>query len=166
MEQMAGLASLVLDGALERHPRLRVALLESGSGWIPYWLERLDSHVEWMRGTETGHLTLAPSEYFERQCVVATETEDSLVGVVIARYGAERVVWASDFPHPDGLYPDAVATFLDGIAKTGLDPGDVTKVLWDTPLRFYGLERRFGEGRKAPRHAAVARESGVPDASR
>ncbi len=49
MEQMAAMASLILEGALERHPDLRVAFLESGTGWLPYWLARLDGHAEWMR---------------------------------------------------------------------------------------------------------------------
>ena len=48
MEQMAAMASLVLDGALDRHPDLRVAFLESGTGWLPYWLHRLDEHPEWL----------------------------------------------------------------------------------------------------------------------
>ena len=48
MEQMAAMGSLMLLGALERHPRLRVAFLESGTGWLPYWLSRLDGHAEWM----------------------------------------------------------------------------------------------------------------------
>src|SRR5438046_596900 len=52
MEQMASMASLFLEGALERHPNMRVAFLESGTGWLPYWLARLDSHREWMAGTE------------------------------------------------------------------------------------------------------------------
>jgi predicted TIM-barrel fold metal-dependent hydrolase len=144
MEQMAGLASLILEGALERHPGLRVAIFESGTGWLPYWLDRLDAHVEWMRGAETGHLTLSPSEYFQRQCVIAAEPEDSLVGWVVARHGAERVVWASDFPNPDSIYPEAVETFLTESSRAGLGERDLAAVLWDTPLRFFGLEHRLG----------------------
>ena len=53
MEQMAAMGSLMLLGALERHPALRVAFLESGTGWLPYWLARLDDHAEWMADTET-----------------------------------------------------------------------------------------------------------------
>ena len=43
-EQMAACAGLILTGVLERHPSLRVAFLESGSAWLPYWLHRLDAH--------------------------------------------------------------------------------------------------------------------------
>ena len=78
LEQMAAMASLVLDGALERHPHLRVAFLESGTGWVPYWLARLDDHREWMAGSETADLSLSASEYFARQCVVSSDPEDRL----------------------------------------------------------------------------------------
>ena len=45
-EQMAACAGLVLGGVLERHPKLRFVFLESGSGWLPYWLNRMDGHFE------------------------------------------------------------------------------------------------------------------------
>jgi predicted TIM-barrel fold metal-dependent hydrolase len=52
-------------------------------------------------------------------------------------------VWASDFPHPDALYPDAVSSFLKESAEHGLDGAELDAVLWDTPIRFYRLEERF-----------------------
>ncbi len=143
MEQMAAMASLVLEGALERHPNLRVAFLESGTGWLPYWLARLDNHAEWMEETETAGLTLTPSEYFARQCVICTDPDDPLAAWVVSEVGADHVMWASDFPHPDALYPEAVASFLKESAEHGLDGADLDAVLWDTPMRFYGLEGRF-----------------------
>lgn len=146
MEQMAALASLVLEGALERHPRLRVAFLESGTGWLPYWLARLDNHAEWMHDSETSTLSLTPSEYFARQCVICTDPDDPLAAWVVSQVGADRMMWASDFPHPDALYPEAVGSFLEESAEHGLDDDDLDVVLWDTPARFYGLEARFAAG--------------------
>jgi predicted TIM-barrel fold metal-dependent hydrolase len=143
MEQMAAMASLMLEGALERHPALRVAFLESGTGWLPYWLARLDGHAEWMRDSETAGLSLAPSEYFARQCVISTDPDDPLAAWVVSQVGADHVVWASDFPHPDALYPEAVTSFLKESAEHGLDDASLDTVLWDTPLRFYRLEDRF-----------------------
>ena len=140
MEQMAALASLIVDGALERHPGLRVACLESGTGWLPYWLSRLDQHRTWTRDSECADLRLAPSEYFARQCVISCDPEDRLVADAVARVGADHVVWASDFPHPDAVYPGAVGEFVD---ECGLDAAALTAILWETPLRFYGLESRF-----------------------
>jgi uncharacterized protein len=144
MEQMAAMASLMLEGALERHPALRVAFLESGTGWLPYWLARLDGHAEWMHDTETAELSLSPSEYFARQCMISTDPDDPLAAWTVSQVGADHVVWASDFPHPDALYPEAVASFLHESAEHGLAGPDLDAVLWDTPVRFYRLEDRFG----------------------
>jgi predicted TIM-barrel fold metal-dependent hydrolase len=143
MEQMAAMASLMLEGALERHPALRVAFLESGTGWLPYWLARLDGHAEWMRDTETAGLSLTPSEYFARQCMISTDPDDPLAAWTVSQVGADHVVWASDFPHPDALYPEAVTSFFKESAEHGLDGADLDAVLWDTPVRFYRLEDRF-----------------------
>jgi predicted TIM-barrel fold metal-dependent hydrolase len=137
MEQMAAMASLLLDGALERHPRLRVAFLESGTGWLPYWLARLDGHAEWMAESETRDLTLKPSEYFDRQCVICTDPDDPLAAWVVSQVGADHVMWASDFPHPDALYPNAVTSFLHESEEHGLAGDDLATVLWDTPRRAY-----------------------------
>jgi predicted TIM-barrel fold metal-dependent hydrolase len=125
MEQMAAMGSLILLGALDRHPSLRVAFLESGTGWLPYWLARLDGHAEWMAGSETRDLSLTPSEYFDRQCVICTDPDDPLAAWVVGQVGADHVMWASDFPHPDALYPEAVTSFLKESAEHGLDGNDL-----------------------------------------
>ena len=131
----------MLDGALERHPDLRVAFLESGTGWLPYWLARLDEHAEWMADSECAGLSLRPSEYFARQCVISTDPEDPLAAFTASTVGADHLVWASDFPHPDAAFPDALEQFL--ARSPDLSDPDLDAVLWDTPLRFYRLERRF-----------------------
>jgi predicted TIM-barrel fold metal-dependent hydrolase len=144
MEQMAAMASLIIDGALERHPALRVAFLESGTAWLPYWLARLDQHREWMADSECKDLRLSPSEYFARQCVICSDPEDTLVGLTAAHIGADHVLWASDFPHPDAEFPNAVDEFLEAADGSGLRGKDLDTVLWDASARFYRLEQRFG----------------------
>ncbi len=142
MEQMASMASLMLDGALERHPVMRVAFLESGTGWLPYWLARLDDHIEWMADTETKGLEHSASEYFARQCIISTDPEDPLCATSVDAVGADHIVWASDFPHPDAAFPDALDEFVHHnprLANTALGA-----ILWDTPLDFYRLRERFG----------------------
>jgi predicted TIM-barrel fold metal-dependent hydrolase len=141
LEQMTAAVALLLGGVLERHPGLRVAFLESGTGWLPYWLARLDEHREWMEDTECAGLSLTPREYFARQCVISSDPEDTLTAFVIGTVGADHVMWASDFPHPDAHFPDAVDVFLRGL--DGVDAGARQAVLWDTPIRFYDLAGRF-----------------------
>jgi predicted TIM-barrel fold metal-dependent hydrolase len=134
LEQMAAMASLVLDGALDRHPTLKVAFLESGTGWLPYWLHRLDEHLEWA-GSDARPASVA----FAEQCVISSEADDDLVAGVAGTVGADHVLWASDFPHPDALFPDAATTFVRECRERGVEDGDLATIFWDAPLDFYGL---------------------------
>jgi predicted TIM-barrel fold metal-dependent hydrolase len=104
LEQMTALLSVICGGVLERFPRLQVAFLESGCSWVPYWLERLDDHFEVLRH-EVPWLTMRPSEYFARQCTVAFEGSERMLPHVIEDLGAERLVYASDYPHSDAPFP-------------------------------------------------------------
>jgi predicted TIM-barrel fold metal-dependent hydrolase len=142
MEQMMAMASLVVGGALERHATMRVAYLESGTGWLPYWMSRLDGHVEWMAAEECAHLSLKPSQYFARQCVISTDSDDELAAWVTERVGGDHVMWASDFPHPDALYPHAVTTFVAEMSETGMSDDALEAVLWTTPIDLYRLGDR------------------------
>lgn len=135
-EQMAACAGLVLGGVLDRHPTLRVAFLESGSGWLPYWLDRLDGHVEtW--GKLLPAVRMKPSEYFRRQCVVSTDPEDGVVESVVGALGDDCVVWASDYPHPDAHFPGAVAESLERTAR--LAERSRQKIFAENAARLYGI---------------------------
>ena len=74
--------------------------------------------------------------------MISSDPEDTLTAFVVTTVGADHVMWASDFPHPDAHYPDAVDVFTAGLGDT--PRADVQAVLWDTPARFYRLENRFG----------------------
>ena len=156
MEQMAAMASLFLSGTLDRHPTMRVAFLESGTGWLPFWLHRLDEHASWMADSETKGLEFKPSEYFARQCVISTDPDDAMAGEVVRFAGADHMVWASDFPHPDAVFPGAVEHFLHEMEEhppaEPVTDGQLAEIFWDTPSRFYGLAERFADAtvRSAP----------------
>jgi len=98
------LMGLIYAGVLERHPRLRFVVGESGIGWIPYVLEHMD--LEWEDQFKDLDLTLKPSEYWRRQCKATYQTDP--IGIrLIDVLGAETIMWGSDFPHPDGIWPDS-----------------------------------------------------------
>jgi predicted TIM-barrel fold metal-dependent hydrolase len=135
-EQMAACAGLIMTGVMDRHPSLRFAFLESGSGWLPYWLERLDSHFDtW--GKFFPQLRLKPSEYFKRQCVISAEPSDEIVDAVVRHVSDECVVWASDYPHPDAHFPGAVTKTLASMAT--LPPASRDKILATNAARVYGI---------------------------
>ncbi|MCB0997194.1 MAG: amidohydrolase [Acidimicrobiales bacterium] len=136
MEQMSACLSLIAHGALERHPTLRVAFLESGSGWAPYWLHRMDQHAQDVSG-DVEELTLAPSDYFRRQCFISTEPGDACLPNTVSTF-PNSVVFASDYPHPDADFPGV----LDGL-RAAAEPDDLDKdrILGTNAERLYGLGR-------------------------
>jgi predicted TIM-barrel fold metal-dependent hydrolase len=86
MEQMLAVMSFTTGGILARFPRLRVAFLESGCGWLPYWLEGLDGHFEQLRW-EKSELHLRPSEYFQRQGFLTCEPGEVALPLVVRHIG-------------------------------------------------------------------------------
>ncbi len=135
-EQMAACLGLVMGGVLERHPRLKVAFLESGAGWLPYWLHRMDEHWEtWRRVLP--ELPRKPSEYVLRQCTISTEPGEEMIDAVVTHVGKDNVVWASDYPHPDATFPGAVTKTLDAMGR--LTARARAKVLGENAARLYGL---------------------------
>jgi predicted TIM-barrel fold metal-dependent hydrolase len=70
--------------------------------------------------------------------VICTDPDDPLAAWVVGEVGADHVMWASDFPHPDALYPNAVVAFRQESDEHGLAGDDLATVLWDTPRRVYG----------------------------
>jgi predicted TIM-barrel fold metal-dependent hydrolase len=125
LEQMLACAQLIGTGVLERHPTLRVAFLEAGGGWVPYWVERLDHHVSCYGGFAP-EMRLTPSEYFARQCWVSFEGDERTLPLLAPMVGADRIVWGSDYPHADSTFPGAAAALretiapLDGAAQAGI----------------------------------------------
>lgn len=98
------LASLIFAGVLEKYPRIRLVLGESGIGWIPYILWRMDA--EWEDQFKDLSLTMPPSAYWRRQCWATYQTDP--IGIkLIDELGANKIMWGSDFPHPDGVWPDS-----------------------------------------------------------
>ena len=87
-------------GTFDRFPRLKLVILESGAGWIGYWLDRMDGYRSSVLGPACP-LKEKPSFYFRRQCWISCDPDEQTVPALMELYGRERFFWASDFPHPD-----------------------------------------------------------------
>ncbi len=136
MEQMMALLALIEGGVLERHPHLRVGFLESGCGWLPYWLWRLDREYEDLYWEVSDRVKLKPSEYFRRQCYIAVEPSESYLPKLIEELGADNLIFGSDYPHMDHK-PDIVADMME--LEGTLPQKVLQKILWDNPRKFYNL---------------------------
>lgn len=114
------IASLIGHGLCTRFPTLNVAPVENGSNWVRPLLEALEHAYRFSpRVFEED-----PVEVFKRNIFVHPFHEEDPVGLV-KLIGADRVLFGSDFPHPEGMADPL--TFVDDLA--GLSDGDVRKVM-------------------------------------
>ena len=129
------LAMMIYSGVLERHPKLRLVLAESGIGWIPYFVRRLDQAAEkHVPNAQDYKLKAKPSEIFNRQ-VFATFEEEPLGPQLIPLLGPDNFMWASDYPHPDSTFPHSKKAIDE--AFEGLDAALVRKVTIENCARLY-----------------------------
>lgn len=110
MEQMMGLTELVAFGVLDRHPRLRVAFLETGAVWALAHLHRLDEHLELFGFRDRPKEK--PSDQFRRQGFVSVEEVEPGLGAMLEAY-PENVMFASDYPHGDGVFPGSTSELIE-----------------------------------------------------
>ena len=136
-EQMAACLDLIAGGVLDAHPKLSVAFLESGLGWLDYWLERMDAHVDAMRH-EVPRLRRKPSEIFCAQCFISIEADEAHQLPRLAERGLEGCVfWGADYPHYDCTYPGAVTALEEKLEPIDRDLAD--RIRWRNAERFLGL---------------------------
>jgi uncharacterized protein len=98
------LMAVIFSGVLEHHPGMRMVIGESGIGWLPYVLDHMD--LEWEDQFHDLDLKMKPSEYWRRQCY-ATYQSDRIGIKMLDEIGEDNIMWGSDFPHPDGIWPDS-----------------------------------------------------------
>lgn len=130
----AHLSSFLFEGTFEKFPRLKVALLESGFGWVPAFRWRADATWKSLRG-QTPWVKRPPSEYMREHVRFATqpfEDPDSagaLATLLDGMDAAETLMFSSDFPHWDFDPPEAIVSRLPAALRP--------RVLVETALETY-----------------------------
>ena len=128
------LAAVIGAAVLERYPNVRISFGESGIGWIPYALERMD--FEWEDRFRDLGLKMKPSDYWRRQCK-GTFQFDRIGGKLIDEMGVESIMWGSDYPHADGVWPESSKYIAE---QFGHLPADVVhKITCENAGKFYRL---------------------------
>ncbi|MCH8087400.1 MAG: amidohydrolase [Chloroflexi bacterium] len=93
--------SLFNGGTFEKFPGLKIVVLESGIGWLVYWIDRMDDKYE-VNGFTTP-MKMEPSKYFQRQGWIAMDPDERLAKFSIEVLGPEKFLWAYDYPHSDSI---------------------------------------------------------------
>jgi predicted TIM-barrel fold metal-dependent hydrolase len=124
------------SGVLERFPDLRVVFVETGAGWLAYCCERMDEAFEEHAVYVKPKLERPPSDYVRAQCFVTLGADRA---PLLAREitGIEPLLWASDYPHPEGTFPHSQETVARIFA--GLDADEIDAVTFGNAARLYGI---------------------------
>jgi predicted TIM-barrel fold metal-dependent hydrolase len=135
-ELMIALMHMIGEGVFDRFPRLKVAYMEGGAGWLTYWLERMDEHYEKL-APQWPLLQRKPSEIIRGdQIVVSCESEEETLPDILRRAGEHLVMYASDYSHWDCRFPESVR---DIAANPELTAEQKRNVLSANAIRFFGL---------------------------
>jgi predicted TIM-barrel fold metal-dependent hydrolase len=131
------LVQMISSGVLERHPRLRVGMVESGIGFLPWLLETMDYAHKAHHFFVRPQLPELPSDYFRRQCF-ATFQEDHVGLANVEAYNLiDNVMWANDYPHHEGSWPHSAATVERQMAHLSDDAR--AKILGLNAARMFNL---------------------------
>lgn len=136
LEQQMASMDILCGGVAARFPNLRIAFLESGAGWLIYWLDRLDNHFEKL-GRFTPWNREKPSTYFRRQCFAAYDADENTLSYLVDAGLAENLLWGSDYPHFDCHTPGALAELVEHL--DGMPAGIQEAILHRNPERYYRL---------------------------
>lgn len=132
------LACMILDGIFEMYPELRCGVIEIGAGWVPNMLRSLDASIRAFgkHEPELAKLTLAPSEYVQRQ-IGFTPWHFEDVGWLISCTTPELYLFSSDWPHPEGGR-DPIAEFESSLDAAGIDAAARRLFYSDNMARLLG----------------------------
>jgi predicted TIM-barrel fold metal-dependent hydrolase len=124
-------------GVFDRFPELQVVVLESGGGWLGYWLDRIDAvYGHTFIGTRVP-LEKKPSDYFRERVWVSCDPDERTIPALAERFGADRFLWASDFPHAD--HTPAYIDDLDELADMFTSDEDRRRFLGDNARALYRI---------------------------
>jgi predicted TIM-barrel fold metal-dependent hydrolase len=131
-------SDLLWSRVLKEHPGIKIALSEGGTGWIPYFLDRVDRTYEmhhlWTGQNFGGRL---PSEVFREHfltCFIADP-----VGLKLRHdIGMDNIAWELDYPHSDSSWPTAPEELLDHAA--GVPDDELNKITYQNAMNWYSYD--------------------------
>ena len=119
------LTFMLWGGVFERFPKLKVALTEGTSVWVPEYLELLEqryseTHYSMKLGDYRSHLSMSPVDYFKRNVKIGASCMPRREAELRHRTGVPQIMWGSDYPHPEGAWPftrEQVHTTFQGLPE-------------------------------------------------
>lgn len=131
---METVAYLCGSGVLERYPRLRVVMVECGSGWLAWVMPAMDDAYREHHMFVRPKLKMLPSEYFRRQGAVTFQYDP--IGLANIPFTGDRcLMWGSDYPHPEGTWPKSREVLARQLA--GVPEQNISRIVCDNAAELY-----------------------------
>jgi predicted TIM-barrel fold metal-dependent hydrolase len=146
------LAAMIIDGVMDRFPKLKFGVIELGASWVPGWMRNLDGAAMAFAKNEERlqKLSLKPSEFVQRQVRVTPYPHEN-IGWLIANAGEEVFLFSSDYPHVEGGR-NPLKRFNDSLA--GSSTRAVERFYCENFIDLMGAG--LAEDLRYPRHLAMA----------
>jgi predicted TIM-barrel fold metal-dependent hydrolase len=133
----ATLGNWMVSGRLDRHPGLKLGLIESGAGWVPFAVEALEHQFDEMLAGKRDILKKRPWQYFHDHFWCTFWFETIAPKHMLELIGVDNVMFETDFPHPTSLYPGVQEHLVNVLG--GHDYATAKKVLQDNAVKLYNL---------------------------
>lgn len=151
------LTFMLWGGVFTRFPKLKVAITEGTSAWVPDYLDRLEFHYAKTResqklGDFRGHLAESPADTFRKNVMIGASCMSRREAEMRHAIGVRNMMWGSDYPHPEGSWPVTRQQQQD--ALHGIPDEELEAILGGNAARFYGLDT----GKLAPLVARIGPE--------
>ncbi len=131
------LGQMIFGGVFDRHPGLKVVFSEGGISWVPTALQDAemiyDTHDSFLNPKPLHR----PSQYWHQNCYATFQT-DMLGLKLIDNVGADRAMWASDYPHTESTFGynySAMQQVIDAVS-----PEAARQILGGTARALYKLD--------------------------
>lgn len=133
----ATLGNWMVSGRLDQHPGLKIGLIESGAGWVPFAVEALEHQFREMLAGKRDMLKKQPWNYFRDHFWCTFWFETSAPKLLLETIGENNLMFETDFPHPTSLYPGVQEHLKDVLGGHSFEVQK--KVLQDNAVKLYNL---------------------------
>jgi predicted TIM-barrel fold metal-dependent hydrolase len=131
----------IWGGVLDRHPKLKLAFTEQGSGWIANAVRYMDWQWEYGPHSEDTLIPRRPSEYWAEQCFVGSSIMTHYEVAHRGAIGVANMMFGTDFPHSEGTFGKTVPYLNFVLSGTDITEPEVRALLGENAARCYGLDR-------------------------
>jgi len=130
------LGDMIFGGIFDRHPRLKAVFAEAGINWIPGALQDAEMIVDSWGKFLDPKIKHRPTDYWHEHCYATFMADE--VGLDLIDYiGADRVMWATDYPHNEGSHGYTEKVVQNIVDRMG--PSNARKILGQTAIEVFGL---------------------------